>query len=71
MLWTVDWPINNQAGIFTRDSLVVYVNEFIDGEMKQHAYTFAPPASDRIGINLKWILVNCFMESNRDATPSM
>lgn len=71
MLWTVDWPINNQAGIFTRDSLVVYVNEFIDGDMKQHAYAFAPPASDRVGINLKWMLVNCFMESNRDATPSM
>jgi len=71
MLWTVDWPINNQAGIFTRDSLVLYVNELIDGEMKQHAYAFTPPASDRVGINLKWMLVNCFMESNRDVTPSM
>ncbi|MGI9260740.1 MAG: hypothetical protein ACR2QR_01820 [Woeseiaceae bacterium] len=71
MLWTVDWPINNQAGIFTRDSLVLYVNEFLEDGMKQHAYAFTPPASDRVGINLKWILVNCFMESNRDVTPSM
>lgn len=71
MLWTVDWPINNQQGIFTRDSLVLYVNEFLDDGMKQHAYAFTPPASDRIGINLKWMLVNCFMESNRDVTPSM
>ena len=71
MLWTVDWPINNQAGIFTRDSLVLYVNEFLDDGVKQHAYAFTPPASERVGINLKWILVNCFMESNRDVTPSM
>ncbi|MEM9209235.1 MAG: hypothetical protein AAGA61_08305 [Pseudomonadota bacterium] len=71
VLWTVDWPINNQVGIFTRDSLVLYVNEFLDDGLKQHAYTFTPPASDRIGINLKWILVNCFMESNRDVTPTM
>jgi len=71
MLWKVDWPINNQSGIFTRDSLVLYVNEFIDDEMKQHAYAFTPPASDRIGMNLKWMLVNCFMESNLDAIPSM
>lgn len=71
MLWKVDWPINNQTGIFTRDSLVLYVNEFIDDEMKQHAYAFTPPASDRIGMNLKWMLVNCFMESNQDTTPSM
>ena len=71
VLWTVDWPINNQTGIFTRDSLVLYVNEFLEDGMKQHAYTFTPPTSDRVGINLKWILVNCYMESNRDATPTM
>ncbi len=71
VLWTVDWPINNQTGIFTRDSLVLYVNEFLEDGMKQHAYTFTPPTSDRVGINLKWILVNCYMESNRDVTPSM
>ncbi len=71
VLWTVDWPINNQVGIFTRDSLVLYVNEFLEDGMKQHAYTFTPPTSDRVGINLKWILVNCYMESNRDATPTM
>jgi len=71
MLWAVDWPINNQAGLFTRDSLVIYVNEFLDEGMKQHAYAFTPPSSDRIGINLKWMLVNCYMESNRDVTPFM
>lgn len=71
MLWTVDWPINNQEGIFTRDSLVLYVNEFLEDGVKQHAYGFTPPASDRVGINLKWILVNCYMESNRDVTPTM
>lgn len=70
-LFLVDWPINNYEGIFTRDSLVVYVNEDLDGERKQHGYAFTLPEADRIGINLKWILVNCYMESNAVATPSM
>ena len=70
-LFLVDWPINNYEGIFTRDSLVVYVNEEVDGERKQHGYAFTLPEADRVGINLKWILVNCYMESNEVATPSM
>ena len=70
-LFLVDWPINNYVGIFTRDSLVVYVNEEVGGERKQHGYAFTLPEADRVGINLKWILVNCYMESNEVATPTM
>lgn len=70
-LFLVDWPINNYAGVFTRDSLVVYVNEEVDGERTEHGYAFTLPGADRIGINLKWILVNCYMESNEFATPYM
>ncbi|MEL7296069.1 MAG: hypothetical protein AAGJ86_00330 [Pseudomonadota bacterium] len=67
----VDWPINNLEGIFTRNSLVLYINERTDDGQQELAYTFTVPEADRIGINLKWMLVNCFMQSNEDATPSM
>ncbi|MEM8941279.1 MAG: hypothetical protein AAGC91_03940 [Pseudomonadota bacterium] len=75
-LFLVDWPINNYEEMFARDSLVVYLSEELvdsDGEVsvKQHGYSFTVPEADRIGLNLKWALVNCFMQSNRDATPSM
>ena len=70
-LLLVDWPINNYEGVFTRDSFVVYVSEKIDGERKEHGYAFTVPEADRIGINLKWMLVLCYMKSNRDATPYM
>ena len=70
-LFLVDWPINNYEGSFTRDSLVVYVNEDIEGTRKQHGYAFTPPEAERIGINLKWVLVNCYIESNADIVPYM
>lgn len=67
----VDWPINNFDNAFARDSLVVYLSEEADGERKELGYAFTVPDADRIGINLKWILVNCFMQSNEDVTPFM
>lgn len=67
----VDWPINNLEGIFTRNSLVLYINERTADGQQELAYTFTVPEADRIGINLKWMLVNCFMQSNEEATPSM
>lgn len=71
-LFAVDWPINNYDGFFTRDSLVVYVlEEFEDGSVKEHGYSFTEPDVERIGINLKWMLASCFLVSGRDATPSM
>lgn len=70
-LLLVDWPINNYEGIFTRDSLVIYISEYVDGARTEHGYAFTVPEADRIGINLKWMLAMCYMKSNRDATPSM
>ncbi len=70
-LLNVDWQINNYDGIFTRDSLVIYVNEIKDGQRIAHGYSFTDPVVDRLGINLKWMLAYCYMESNKDAKPSM
>lgn len=70
-LLNVDWPMNNYEGAFARDSLVIYVNESIDGKSTEHGYSFTTPAADRVGINLKWLLAYCFMDSNTDAKPSL
>ena len=70
-LRNVDWQMNNEIGAYTRDSLVMYIYEVKDdgsaGEF--FGYTFTRPDSDRLGINLGFILVNCFIVSNREATP--
>ena len=70
-LLLVDWPINNYEGAFARDSLVVYLSEELDDGRKELGYAFTVPDADRIGINLKWILVNCYMQSNESVTPFM
>ncbi|MEM1230719.1 MAG: hypothetical protein AAGI15_09295 [Pseudomonadota bacterium] len=71
-MFLVDWPMNNATGIFTRNSLVVYVNERLpDGGRKEHGYAFTEPGVERLGINLKWLLALCFRESNANATPSL
>jgi hypothetical protein len=67
----VDWPINNYEGAFARDSLVVYVSEETSAGREELGYAFTVPEADRIGINLKWMLVNCFMQSNEAITPFM
>ena len=70
-LRNVDWQINNETGAYTRDSLVMYIssrNE--DGSPGEFfGYTFTQPDAERLGINLGFILVNCYIVSNRDATP--
>ncbi len=70
-LLRVDWPINNYQGVFTRDSLVIYVSEQLAEEREELGYAFTEPTAERIGINLKWMLASCFMLSNEFATPSM
>jgi hypothetical protein len=67
----VDWPMNNYDGAFARDSLVVYVSEETGAGRQELGYAFTVPEADRIGINLKWMLVNCFMQSNADIAPFM
>lgn len=70
-LFKVDWPINNYEGVFTRNVLVIYVNEIKDGKRIAHGYSFSEPTAERLGINLKWLLAYCYRESNQDARPAM
>lgn len=71
-LFRVDWPINNFDGEFARDSLAMYVIEKNrDGSFKEHGYAFVDDEADRIGLNLKWILVSCYLQSNKVTTPEM
>lgn len=70
-LRNVDWQMNNETGAYTRDSLVMYISSRNqDGSPGEFfGYTFTQPNAERLGINLGFILVNCYMVSNRDATP--
>jgi hypothetical protein len=68
-LSSVIWPINNETGAFTRNSLVLYVNERVNGEIKNLAYSGTDPKVERLFVNLKWMLVNCYMQFNRDVRP--
>ena len=67
----VDWELNNHIGVFTRDVLVLYAEERTADGYKINGYTFTEPDITRVGINFKWMLVSCFMESNKFATPFM
>ena len=68
-LLLVDWPINNYAGLYARDSLVIYVSEDTGDGRIEHGYAFTVPDADRIGINLKWLLGMCYRVPNAAATP--
>ena len=70
-LSNVDWPLNNYAGAFTRDVLVLYVLEFTGEEVKSHGYIFTEPDAERIGINLYWMLSYCYLKSNTEVRPFM
>lgn len=72
-LQRVNWHVLNEAGgPFNRNSLVLYVNErFAEGSEKEHSYAFTDPDADRIGVNLKWMLVNCAMTPRELASPEM
>jgi hypothetical protein len=70
LLRNVDWQVNNETGAFTRDVLVLYVfAKDKDGKITDSAYSFTEPTVKRMGINLGWTLVLCYMESNRDGKP--
>jgi hypothetical protein len=62
----VRWPMNNERGAFTRNSLVLYVLERDVTGVRTHGYGWTEPRAERIGLNLQWLLVNCYLESNRD-----
>ncbi|MBT8444703.1 MAG: hypothetical protein KJO13_08145 [Gammaproteobacteria bacterium] len=68
-LRNVRWPMNNEVGAFTRNSLVMYLIEKTDDGVKEIGYSWTEPRAERIGMNLKWLLVSCYMVSNRDVQP--
>ncbi|MXW44670.1 MAG: hypothetical protein F4109_05310 [Gammaproteobacteria bacterium] len=70
-LSNVDWPLNNYSDVFTRDVLVLYVLEYLEDGITSHGYVFAEPDTERIGINLYWMLSYCYMESNKNIRPFM
>lgn len=70
-LSNVDWPLNNYSDVFTRDVLVLYVLEYLEDEITSHGYVFTEPDTERIGINLYWMLSYCYMESNKNIRPFM
>ena len=73
VLQSVTWQVlNESSGNFNRNSLVVYVLEKLaDGSMKDHGYAFTEPKAERIGVNLKWMLVNCSITPPSRAKPSL
>lgn len=72
-LLAVTWPIlNEDSGNFNRNSLVIYVSERLsDGATVEHGYAFTEPSAERIGVNLKWMLVNCSLVPPSQARPSL
>ncbi len=70
-LFRVMWTFNNYEGVFTRPSFVAYIKtkENEEAKAKEISYAWTEPTAQRIGINLKWMLVNCYMLSNEDVLP--
>lgn len=68
-LFRVMWPMNNYRGIFTRPSFVIYAKTKEQGKKVEKGYAWTSPDAQRIGINLKWMLANCYLISNADVTP--
>jgi hypothetical protein len=72
-LQAVTWQVLNESnGNFNRNSLVLYALEKLpDGSIKEHGYAFTDPGAERIGNNLKWMLVNCAITPRDQARPEM
>ena len=69
-LRSVDRPMNNKAGTFTRDSLTLHLIErAADGSVKNLAYGWTEPNVRRIGLNTVETLVNCHMNLPTTARP--
>ncbi|MEM7280282.1 MAG: hypothetical protein AAF438_01435 [Pseudomonadota bacterium] len=68
-LSNIDWPINNHHDVFTRDVLVFYLSERTEEGVINLGYSFTEPTVKRMGMNLKWLLMSCWMESNKVTKP--
>lgn len=72
-LQAITWHVlNEDNGNFNRNSLVLYASEkMADGSVTSHPYTFTEPSAERIGYNLRWMLVNCAVTPRDKARPEM
>ncbi len=72
-LQSITWHVlNEDNGNFNRNSLVLYASETMpDGSRVSHPYTFTEPSAERIGYNLRWMLVNCAITPRDEARPEM
>lgn len=72
-LQAITWHVlNENNGNFNRNSLVLYASERMpDGSTKSHPYTFTEPSAERLGYNLRWMLVNCAITPRDKARPEM
>lgn len=69
-LRSVDWPMNNKVGTFTRDSLTLYlIEQAADGSVRNLAYGWTEPNVRRIGLNTVAALVNCHMNPPTTVRP--
>lgn len=69
-LFRVMWTFNNYDGAFARPSLVAYVKtKEQNDKVKEIGYAWTEPTAQRIGVNLKWMLLHCYMLFNADVTP--
>jgi len=69
-LFRVMWAFNNYTDAFARPSFVMYAKTKDEkGEAKEIAYSFTSPEVQRLGINLKWALLNCHMIPRQDVLP--
>lgn len=72
-LQAITWHVlNERGGNFNRNSLVLYASERMpDGSVEAHPYAFTEPDAERIGYNLRWMLVNCAITPRDQARPEM
>jgi len=47
------------------------IERLADGSVREHGYAFTEPEADRIGLNLKWMLVNCATVPRDEAKPEL
>lgn len=69
-LFRAMWPMNNYSDAFARPSFVIYAKTKDEDDKAQTvAYSFTSPEVQRLGINLKWALLNCHMIPRQDVLP--
>ncbi len=66
----VTWRINNEKNLYTRNSLVLYIEQTVNNETQQQ-YSFTEPSATRLGLNVGAVLVNCAITPRSEARPRL